>query len=85
MAALTATEQENLRSVTDVLPFWNQHDIPGVLAFYDDEIVWRNVALEEVYRGKAEVGAFLEKLMTAFPDLTFEVTHKIARGDHVAE
>jgi len=82
---LTETEQRNLTSVSDVLEFWNTHDIEGILQFYDDEIVWRNVGLEETYEGKQAVREFLGRLMTALPDLVFTVDHKIARGDNVAE
>jgi steroid delta-isomerase-like uncharacterized protein len=82
---LTEVEQNNLRSVTDVLQYWNRQDLEGVLAYYDDGITWLNIAMEETYRGKAEVRVFLRKLFTAFPDLNFEVTYKIARGDNVAE
>jgi len=84
-AELSDTEQRNLRSVTDVLQYWNTRDIPGVLSFYDESITWRNVAMEEIYQGKEAVGAYLAKLFAAFPDLNFEVTHKIARGHNVAE
>ena len=84
-AALSATEQRNLRSVTDVLQYWNRQDLEGVLAYYDDSITWLNIAMEETYRGKSEVRVFLRKLFVAFPDLNFEVTYKIARGDNVAE
>jgi steroid delta-isomerase-like uncharacterized protein len=83
--ALTAEEQHNLASVSDVLPYWNRGDIPGVLAFYDPAIVWTNVAMEEVYRGHPGVGAYLQQMLTAFPDLRFEVSHKVPRGDRVAE
>ena len=51
-AELTEVEQRNLKAVADVLEFWNTGDIDGIVEFYDDEIVWTNVALEEVYRGK---------------------------------
>lgn len=84
-AALTETEERNLRAVTDVLEFWNVQDVEGVLTFYDDEISWKNVAMEETYEGKQEVGAFLTRLFTAIPDLQFSVSDKIARGDNVAE
>lgn len=83
--ALTETEQRNLRAVADVLPYWNSRDLAGVLGFYDDAITWRNVGLEETYHGKGEVGEFLSGMFSAFPDLHFEVTHKIARGNNVAE
>jgi steroid delta-isomerase-like uncharacterized protein len=84
-ASLSETEQRNLRAVSDVLAFWNTANIPGILSFYDEGITWRNVALEETYQGKEAVEGFLERLYTAFPDLNFTVTNKIARGDAVAE
>jgi steroid delta-isomerase-like uncharacterized protein len=82
---LSETELANLRSVSEVLQYWNRQDAEGVLAYYDDRITWLNVAMEETYRGKNEVRAFLRKLFAAFPDLNFEVTYRIARGDNVAE
>src|SRR5437879_5693178 len=84
-AEVSETEQRNLSSVTDVLQYWNRQDLEGVLTYYDDSITWLNIAMEETYRGKDEVRAFLRRLFTAFPDLHFEVTYKIARGDNVAE
>jgi steroid delta-isomerase-like uncharacterized protein len=82
---LTETEERNLRSVADVLQFWNSGDIEGIVGFYDEEIVWRNVALEESYVGKQAVREFLTRLFTAIPDLVFTVDFKIARGDNVSE
>jgi steroid delta-isomerase-like uncharacterized protein len=82
---LSAVEQRNLRTVTEVLEYWNCQDVEGVLAHYDDGITWLNIAMEETYRGKSEVRVFLRKLFAAFPDLNFEVTYKIARGHNVAE
>ena len=85
MAELTDVERRNLTSVTDVLDYWNTQDIPGMLEFYDDDITWHNMALNETYRGKAEVTEFLSALFTAFPDLRFDVVEKVARDDNVAE
>jgi len=82
---LTPTEERNLAAVADVLQYWNSHDIDGILTFYDEEIVWRNVGLEETYTGKGEVRGFLERLMTALPDLVFTVDRKFARGDSICE
>ena len=84
-AELTETEQRNLRAVVDVLEYWNSGDIEGIVGFYDDEIVWRNVGLEETYEGKAGVREFLTRLYAAIPDLQFTVEYKIARGDNVSE
>jgi len=82
---LTETEERNLAAVSNVLEFWNTHDVEGILEFYDEEIVWKNMGLEEAYEGKQAVREFLTRLMTALPDLVFTVDHKIARGDNVSE
>src|SRR4051794_35554403 len=82
---LTAAEERNLRTFTTVHTYWNAGDVDGVLAFYDDEIRWSNVALEEVYEGKAAVGEFLAKLFRALPDLVFTAEDEIVSGDTVAE
>ena len=84
-ADLTDLERTNLEAVTGVHPFWNRRDADGVLEFYDDEIVWRNVAFDEVYEGKQAVREFLTELFAALPDLEFSVQQTIARGDHVSE
>lgn len=83
--SLTAEELRNLNSVTDVLPSWNSGDVAGVLSFYDERILWTNVAMEEAYSGKDEVGGYLSRMLTAFPGLSFRVTHKYPRGHRVAE
>jgi steroid delta-isomerase-like uncharacterized protein len=83
--ALSPMEERNLAAVADVLPFWNRADVTGVLNFYDEGIVWSNVAMEEEYHGHAGVGQYLLRMLTAFPDLNFEVSHKIPRGQRVAE
>jgi steroid delta-isomerase-like uncharacterized protein len=78
-------EGRNLAAVAGVLPHWNAHDVDGVLDYYDPEIVWHNVALEEMYRGRQEVGGFVQALFTALPDLTFDVTERVAEGPLIAE
>jgi len=85
MADWGKVEETNLRAVTDVLTHWNRHDVNGVLDFYDDGIIWTNVALEEQYHGKQEVGGFIRQLITAFPDLHFSVSERIPHEQFVAE
>jgi len=48
-------------------------------------VVWRNVAMGEVYDGKEAVRGFLERLFTALPDLELDVTLRLPRGRYVAE
>jgi steroid delta-isomerase-like uncharacterized protein len=82
---LTDAELRNLEVASGPHPAWNRGDVDGVLDWYDDEIVWNNVALEEVYRGKAAVGEFLTRLFTALPDLEFTMGSTVVRGDRIAE
>ena len=82
---LTGAEQRNLDAVFGVHEYWNRRDLEGVLEFYDDEITWVNVALEQTYAGKDAVRAFLDELFTALPDLNFSADYALARGDHVSE
>ncbi len=82
---LTPTEMRNLDAVTNVLPHWNSHDIDAALAFYAPDIRWSNLAMEEVYEGHRGVAGFLSSLYSGFPDMTFEVSRRFARGDEIAE
>ena len=58
-------EAANLATIATVAPLWSTHDIPALLEHYADDIVWRNVAMGEVYDGKEAVRAFLERLFAA--------------------
>ncbi len=82
---LLANEAANLAAFEGVFPHWNHRDVPRMLEYYCDDIVWRNVAMGEVYDGKEEVGAFLEQLFRALPDLELDVTLRAPRGRYVAE
>jgi steroid delta-isomerase-like uncharacterized protein len=82
---LTPTEQRNLDTMAAVVPHWNRRDVAGILAHYDDAITWHDMARGRTYRGKQEVGGFLEVLFTAIPDLHLDLTTRLPHGDHVAE
>lgn len=85
MTELTAEEQRNLESVTDVLQYWNTQNIQGILSYYDPDIAWHHMAARETYHGHAGVEKFLTEFITAFPDITFTVIEKVPRGNQVAE
>lgn len=78
-------ESRNLDVVAEAVTHWNSHDLDRLLELYSPEIVWYNAALEETYRGLGEVRTFLSGLLAGFPDLTFTVTDRFARGDRVSE
>lgn len=78
-------EVQNLATVAAVIPHWNRQDAAAIVTHYEDDIVWRNVAMGEVYEGKEQVRAFLDELFRALPDLTLDVTFRAPRGRYVAE
>jgi steroid delta-isomerase-like uncharacterized protein len=82
---ISTTEQRNLDTMASVVPFWNRHDVAGILSHYDDEITWHDMALGRTHRGKAEVGEVLRTLFEAVPDLRLDLTTRLPHGDHVAE
>ncbi|MFW3172477.1 ester cyclase [Geodermatophilus sp. CPCC 206100] len=82
---MSPTEQRNLDTMAAVVPFWNRHDVAGILSHYDDEITWHDMALGRTHRGKAEVGAVLRMLFDAVPDLHLDLTTRVPHGDSVAE
>jgi steroid delta-isomerase-like uncharacterized protein len=84
-AALQSEEIANLRTVALLVPCWNRHDVPAIMAHYDDAVTWRNVAFGETYTGKQQVGAFLSDLFAAVPDLTLTITMRVPCGRFVAE
>lgn len=75
----------NLETLTLVEACWNAHDVNGILAHYQDDIAWHDVASNRTYRGKSEVSLFLSELFGAIPDLGLTITRRIPRGDLVAE
>jgi steroid delta-isomerase-like uncharacterized protein len=81
----TSTEARNLEVVAEAVTYWNAHDLDSLLELYDEQIVWYNAALEETYRGHQEVRTFLGAFLGGFPDLTFTVVSRFARGDEVSE
>ena len=83
--ALTDEEAANLATFESIAGCWNAHDVARILEHYNDEVVWRNIATGEVYDGKAEIGAFLQELFDAVPDLELDVTLRVPRGKMVAE
>ncbi len=81
----SSTEQRNLDTMAAVVPYWNRHDVAGILSHYDDEITWHDMAMGRTHRGKAEVGNVLRELFDAVPDLQLDLTTRLPHGESVAE
>lgn len=82
---LTEVERRNVQQLTDVIPLWHAHDVQGILANYDENVLWCNVPAEETFTGKEAFRSYMQELFVGFPDYEFDVTHRVAHGNFVAE
>jgi len=82
-AALTDAEERNSETVRQMVAYLSSHNVAGMLSCFDDEMEWLDVPMEASYRGKAEISAFLDSLFDAFPDLDYQLTRMVTRGDNV--
>ena len=56
---------------------WNRHDADAVIALYAEEATYHTPRFDHPLKGKV-LADFIKSVLTAFPDLRFEV---ISRGD----
>ena len=84
MSDLDENEQRNLNTVLEMVAQLNAHNPDGMLATMTDDMEWFDVPMEKPYRGKAEIAAFLEDLLKAFPDLRYEPTNLVVQGDNIS-
>ena len=59
---------------------WSAHDMNRLLSLVTDDIVYEDVTMGVVNRGHAQLRAFAEAFLSAFPDATFEMTSSYADG-----
>ena len=82
-AELTKAEERNSETVRQMVAYLSSHNVAGMLSCFDDDMEWLDVPMEASYRGKAEISVFLDSLFDAFPDLDYQLTHMVTRGDSV--
>ncbi len=59
---------------------WNRHDAAGILACFEADGTYEDPAAGEVLSGKS-VGGYARGLLSAFPDLAFDIESVQASGD----
>jgi steroid delta-isomerase-like uncharacterized protein len=60
---------------------WNTDQVDKVLSYVTDDIVYEDVPMARVSRGKAEMKAFAQEAFTAFPDFKLELKSFLASGN----
>jgi steroid delta-isomerase-like uncharacterized protein len=58
----------------------SSHDLEQLLSLFTDDVVYEDVATGIVNHGKNEVRAFFERNLASVPDVTLELTSKLATG-----
>ena len=77
--------EENMKLDDQMRVSWNAHDAAAFLAICADDIVWRDVANPEPYRGKQGAAQFFRGwTTTALPDLEYHETNRLVTDDAVA-
>lgn len=84
-AAQEASPATSPAALPPLLAQWsaavNSGDADQVLALYTDDALWEEVAIDLAAQGPDEIGAHLERLFTAVPDIAFEVASGFVSGD----
>jgi len=58
---------------------WNRHDADAVIAQYAEDATYYNPRFDHPLKGKA-IADFLKSVLTAYPDLRFEVIRSVDTG-----
>jgi steroid delta-isomerase-like uncharacterized protein len=63
---------------------WSSHDAEKVIALFTDDCVFEDVTFNVVLRGKEQLRGFADGAFNAVPDITFELTGRVAAGERAA-
>ena len=80
--------QQNKQLVMDGYRLFQSGDIPGMMAYADDDAAWIGADAESVpfagsFHGKAEVGRFFSELLKTMQPTRFVIKDVIAENDKV--
>jgi ketosteroid isomerase-like protein len=77
--------QENVELSLRALDAWNRRDVDALVALVSPDVVWEEnpelPGLREVYRGRAEVRAWMEEVLEVLENLHVEVAKITELGD----
>ncbi len=69
----------------DYIAAWNSHDVEKIAAFFTEDGVHEDVAVESSYRGKNELKAGISPLFAACPDFNLELKSLFGTADWVGQ
>lgn len=75
---------DRARGTQDVIEqhwtYWSAHDLDRLLPLFTDDVVYEDVTMGVVNRGRSQLRAFAEAFLSGFPDITFELKSSVANG-----
>ena len=75
---------DRARATQDVIEqhwtYWSAHDLDRLLPLFTDDVVYEDVTMGVVNRGRSQLRAFAEAFFSGFPDITFELRSSVANG-----
>jgi len=77
-----ATDLEKM--MNDYFAAWNTHDVEKMLSFFTDDIVYEDVAMGKVNRGKKELKDGISYTFVDFSDFKLEIKSSFIAGDRGA-
>jgi steroid delta-isomerase-like uncharacterized protein len=72
------------KAMNDYVAAWNSHDAERILSFCTDDVVFEEVPMGKVFRGKKEAKDFVSSTFANFPDFKIELKSGFNAGDHGA-
>jgi steroid delta-isomerase-like uncharacterized protein len=75
--------KNNLELIRSRYKAVNTHDLDRFQSFYADSVLWADPGLTRPLKGPSSVRKRLETLLTAFPDLHWELDRIFGRGAYV--
>jgi steroid delta-isomerase-like uncharacterized protein len=69
------------KAMNDYVAAWNAHDAERILSFCADDVVFEEVPMGKVFRGKKEAKDFISNSFTSFPDFKLEIKSGFGEWD----
>ncbi len=77
VADVTRIDDQGIRA-------WDQHDVEGFVALFDENAQWVDVGVPQPMRGKDTFRQYMQTWYTAFPDMRARATNRVVSEDAVA-
>jgi steroid delta-isomerase-like uncharacterized protein len=75
---MTISIDSNIHLVDEWARLLSIHDLDGLVQLFSDDVVYEDVALGVVNRGQDALRTFASRFITAFPDVTLELSTRFA-------